>query len=245
MFLLTTDSWEIKTTQKKGRGVYAKKDIAAGTVIGDYIGKVIKAAEEDTYENNYGLYLMYYNDQALISPTDVQAPGIHLINHSCAPNCWMYTYKGHTLYFAIRHIFAGEELTVAYLLGPDEDCNPCKHVCHCESKNCSHTMHVSEEQFDKWDAFEDAEAKKTKAARIRYGKELPKLASYPDVIPDDPIYSLFGSFEKSSLRLDKEKVPATEEIRRIIRETGRTIELTKLKTRILGVQDNKIISESI
>src|SRR5579871_5079449 len=125
MFLLSPDYWEIKKTKNKGKGVFAKKNIIAGTIIGDYLGKIIRKDDEEKYEDKYGFYAMYYHGRATIFP-EVKQPGIHLINHSCMPNCYMYTYQGHTLYFALRRIFAGEELTVSYLVSPlDDDCSPC------------------------------------------------------------------------------------------------------------------------
>jgi|SRR6185369_2514444 len=241
MILLADDTWEIKTTRKKGRGIFAKNDIAAGTIIGDYLGKVIRTAEEDTHEKEGGMYLMYYHDYASLYPVDVKEPGIHLINHSCAPNCWMYTYKGHTLFFALRHIFPGEELTVSYLLSPDDDCNPCTHECHCESINCTHTMHLSHDFFNKWDEFEEIQAKKTKRARITYGKPLPRLGQYPKTIPDDPIYTLVGSSHEPSLILKNKTLPSTQELRKLIRETGKTIALPSLKVKIYGIQNDEAI----
>jgi uncharacterized protein len=244
MILLPDDAWQIKTTPKKGRGIFVTKDLPAGTVIGDYIGKVIKTAEEDTHEKDDELYLMYYHDYASLYPVDVKAPGLHLINHSCAPNCWMYTYKGHTLFFALRHIFAGEELTVSYLLSPDRACHPCHHICHCESIICYHTMHLSQERFDKWDAFETEQAKQTKRARIRYGKVLPTLPEYPKSIPDHPIYTLVGSATQPALILEDKKLPPTQEIRKIIRETGRILEFPALKTKVFGVDNDTILQKA-
>ncbi len=245
MILLADDSWEIKTTKHKGRGIFATKDIPAGTVIGDYLGKVIKTAEEDTYETDEGLYLMYYHDYASLHPTDVNEPGIHLINHACLPNCWMYTYKGHTLFFALRHIFKGEELTISYLLSPDAACDPCKHTCKCESILCYQSMHLSQELFDQWDTLNEAQAKTTKRERVRYGHELPKLTTYPDTIPDHPFYSLVGAIEQPPLTRADKKLPTLHELRRIIRKTGRTIAFPRLKTRVLGVQNGVIISEPL
>lgn len=240
MFLLDTNYWEIKQTEKKGRGVFAKQDIKAGTIIGDYIGKVIRTAEEDTVETDDGLYLMYYHDYASLYPTDIHAPGIHLINHSCAPNCWMYTYQGHTLFFALRHIFANEELTVSYLLSPDE-CDDCKHQCHCESPICTHTMHLSKEQFEAWNALNEKQSKQTKRARIRYGQELPLLSSYPTSIPDHPIYPLLGSLEKDPIVMNDTTLPSVKKTRKLVRQTGRSIQVPHLKIKIIGVQNNALL----
>lgn len=188
MFLLSPGSWEMKKTKKKGWGIFTKKQIQAGTVIGDYLGKIIKTAEYDLNNDKKGLFLMYFSDKASIYP-DLEKPGIHLLNHSCIPNCWIYVYKGHTLFFALRKINPGEELTISYLLNPDGNCTPCTHVCMCESSHCSGTMHLSKIKFNQWQTFQMKENKKTKRAKILYGRNLPKLKKYPSQIPINPIYA--------------------------------------------------------
>ena len=177
MILLPDEYWEIKKTKNKGRGVFAKKNISKGTVIGDYVGKVLRPEEAVVDEEQ--IYLMYYHDRAVISP-DLEKPGIHLLNHSCKPNCWFYIYKGHTLAFAFRKILKGEELTIPYLLPPiDKFCNPCPHVCNCKNVNCTRTMHLSKEKYDLWRKITEKQARQTKKKRVSFGKELPVLSSYP------------------------------------------------------------------
>lgn len=244
MILLPNEFWEIKNTPQKGRGIFAKKSISAGMIVGDYLGKIIHTATDDTNEKN-GLYLMYYHDQASIYPTNLDIPGTHLLNHSCAPNCWLFNYKGHTLTFTLRKIFPQEELTISYLLSPDEFCNPCPHQCRCEERHCSGTMHLSKDRFAKWSRFSRLQSKLTKKERISYGKELPKLASYPDTIVDQPIYSLFGMAQKPSLKLDSKKIPPNFKIRKLIRDTGRTLLFPNVKTKILGIVDDVVYSEQI
>lgn len=193
MFLLKDDHWQIKKTREKGFGVFAKKQIKAGTIVGDYIGKVIKIAEYDLDNDNKGLYLMYFTDQASIYP-NLKKPGIHLLNHSCTPNCWIYTYRGHTLFFALRNIESGEELTISYLLSPkDKTCKPCTHTCKCRSKSCTGTMHLSKDKYERWQKFQNEEKKKTNKTKVVFGKNLPKLTSYPKIIPKNPIYTIMGS----------------------------------------------------
>jgi len=190
MFLLADDWWQIKATGEKGLGVFAKKEIKAGTIIGDYLGKVIKTAQYDPDRDKKGLFLMYFTDQASIYP-NLKKPGIHLLNHSCTPNCWIYTYRGHSLFFALRKIIPEEELTILYLLSPkDKDCDPCTHQCKCESKFCTGTMHMSRDKYDKWQKFQNIQKKKTKTAKTVFGQNLPKLSSYPKKIPNNPIYTL-------------------------------------------------------
>lgn len=185
MILLSDACWEARSTLNRGRGLFAKKDISKGTVIGDYVGKIVHPQDAIVDEENF--YLMYYHNRAAISP-DLEKAGVHLLNHSCIPNCRLYIYRGHTLAFACRRISRGEELTIQYLLAPkDEFCKPCKHECRCGNSRCVGTMHLSKERYDKWREFNDAQAKETKKERVRYGKELPLLSSYPEKISADYI----------------------------------------------------------
>ena len=187
MFLIADDYWQVGKTKEKGYGIFAKRKIEKGTVIGDYLGKVIKVAEYDLEKDKDGLYLMYLTDRAAIYP-NLKKPGLHLFNHSCTPNCWIYIYHGHTLFFALRKIKPGEELTISYLLSPkSEFCNPCPHVCKCGSRVCTGTMHLSEDKFTRWQKFQKEERKKTKMAKFVYGKTLPKLEFYPKKVPVSPI----------------------------------------------------------
>lgn len=243
MFLLPESYWEVKQTKEKGRGIFAKKDIEAGVVIGDYLGKMIKPSEEDDYDKDEKFYSMYYSDHATIFP-NLKKSGIHLLNHSCTPNTWMYTYKGHTLYFTLRHIFKGEELTIAYLLSPlDKYCKPCKHVCKCKSMICRETMHLSQKKYEKWSKFLEAQEKATKRERIRFGKQLPQLSSYPKSLPDDPIYDLFGAAYKIPQRLSDKKMPSVTTLRNLIREKGLTLQFPRLNMHVYGIMDNLVVSE--
>ncbi len=193
MFLISQDYWKVAKTQYKGNGVFAKKLIKAGTIIGDYTGTIVSNAEYDIAQDKLGLYLMYYTDEASIYP-DLTQPGIHLVNHSCVPNCWIYVYRGHTLFFALRDIVAGEELTISYLLSPrDNMCKPCTHYCNCGSEQCTHTMHFPRDKYNKWHAFLFAQNEKSKTAKekteaVAFGDRLTPLKHYPKIDFTNPIY---------------------------------------------------------
>ena len=190
MFLIDKHSWETRMTAEKDLGIFAKKAIKRGVVIGDYLGKVIQTAEYELENDKRCLYLMYFSDTASIYP-NLKKPGIHLFNHSCEPNCWIYTYKGHTLFFALRKIKPGEEFTIPYLLSPkDETCKPCTHICKCNSQFCTGTMHLSQVKYEKWQNFQNKLKKETKTPKVVFGKNLPKLTSYPRLIPNNPIYRI-------------------------------------------------------
>ena len=154
MFLISNNYWEIRNTKKKGRGVFCLKPIKAKTIIGEYTGTKIKIEEYDLDRDKDGLYLMFLNDKYAIYP-DLKIQDIHLINHSCNPNCWIFNTKKHIYFFTLRDIGVGEELTISYLLPPIGNSNPCNHKCYCGSVNCTGTMHQTEANYNKWQKFQN------------------------------------------------------------------------------------------
>lgn len=243
MFLLATDYWEMKGTAHKGRGVFAKKDIEPVVIIGDYVGKLINEDEEYDLQEKYGFYSLSYADDTSVWP-DIKKPGVYLINHSCTPNTYMYSYQGHTLYFALRKIFAGEELTVSYLMSPaDEDDDPCEHDCHCKSELCTGTMHMTQESFDAWKKFDDEMVKDVKLPPIVYGKDLLLLDAYPENIADHPIFPLYGAAQHEVLVLENKKLPSQQKLRKLIRQTGQKLFFKELGITVLGIADDQIISK--
>ncbi len=185
MILLHNKYWKVKRIQTKGRGIFAEKSILRGKVIGDYLGTVLHPKDVSVDEENF--YLMYYHDYAVVSP-NIESVGIHLLNHSCTPNVFLYIYKGHTLAFALRNIQSGEELTTSYQLAPrDKFCEPCRHICVCGSQSCRGTMHLEKDIYESWRGLTEKQAKETKKERIRYGKDLPKLQDYPEMVPNEYI----------------------------------------------------------
>ena len=181
MFLIPESFWEIRKTKAKGRGIFAKKPISAGTLIGDYVGKLVHLKDVDFGKEKKKLYLMYYSDTTGIYP-DLRKPGVHLLNHSCSPNCWITRFRNHTIVFALKNIKKREELTISYLLPPKNICKPCPHICHCQSKRCTKTMHLTEGGYKKWQDFQDKEEKKGKYKKINNENILKPLAKYPKTI---------------------------------------------------------------
>lgn len=245
MFLLPEGSWEVHTTEH-GRGIFTSKDIAPGTVIGDYLGPLVADKDDESHKKGDDhFYTMYFDDGVSVEPSG-DVPGIHFINHSCTPNTWMYTYHGHTLYFALRKIFKGEELTVSYQISPvDEDCNPCEHLCTCGSIICKGTMHLSQEQYNKWVALEEKEDKSTTREKAAVGTMLKRLIQYPRLFPDHPLYTLFGNPKHPPLLNQARSLPSIDEIRLLLRDTGRIIELPLINMRIFGVINECIVSISL
>jgi hypothetical protein len=249
MFLIPADWYTVKTLKKKGRGVFAARDIEAGTIIGDYLGTLMDPKKED--ENKHGLYTMSAGDKYDILGNP-KIKGIHFINHSCANNCDAYPYKGHILFFALRKIFKGEELSINYWLSAtdDEDITCVQHACYCGSGICKGTMHDPAVNADGWERLVKKEfGPLYKKLPDKYGRQFPPLASYPNLIyPDRQTlyhYDIFGSEVKSPATFPDSSLPKLIELEKRIRATGRQIALPKLHLQIFGIQNSMMLAKRV
>ncbi len=120
----------------RGRGLYATKDIKAGTKIINYIGKVLTNKEvddSDKFDNKKPIYLFTLNNRYTLDG-DFTWNTAGLINHSCDNNC-DYEGKGLKIWVtAIKNIKKGEEFTCDYGFGYDKDYR--QFPCKCGAKNC-------------------------------------------------------------------------------------------------------------
>lgn len=243
MFLIPSSSYQIKTTERKGRGIFAAVDIAAGTVIGDYLGNIILTKDAIQTEHMGTYYMELTKTHSAIA--EKSGEGIHLINHCCTHNVGVEDYEGHAIFFALRKIFKGEELTVNYNYGPpnEETCNPCRHTCHCDSQFCKGSMH-SAGQKDSLIVHEYSKHTQMFEEEIERleGKMFPPLTDYPETIPDDSFFDLFGYHLAAPINRENSEVPPLEELRKIIRDTGLAIQFPKLRLHIYGIRDDTIIA---
>lgn len=245
MFLLPKSSYALRRVPKKGRAVFALRDIPAGTIIGDYLGTVKRPEEED--EKKTGLYTLGLNEKTdvLGSPRTV---GIHLINHSCMPNCGMAPAdKGHTVYVATRRIFKGEELTVDYLISPpDDETDPCPHTCHCGTLFCRGTMHSNFRISDEWDTYFKKKQKKYYRAKLgTYGAELPPLPAYPKQIADIAFWDIFANTKKKAVIVKTRTLPSQKRIRALLREHGVPIRFMPDGLEVTGILNGSIVAKRI
>lgn len=231
---------EVKVTKRQGRGIFATADIPAGTVIGDYLGMIVRPEDEGTEGEHF--YSMYYSDKATIEP-DADLPGIHLLNHSCVANCGMYTYKRRCLYGALRKIHKGEELTIHYALPApnEEDCDPCEHECHCGAPLCTGTMHLADEYYQKWVKYVEKGETGPEIPESGYNKPLPPLEKYPELLPDATIFNVYANLKSKPKKIDTVILPTAKELRKLLREGGTRLAFPKLKFIIEGIVYDRII----
>ena len=128
--------YRIKDSKIDKKGLYAKKDIAPGTRIIQYIGKLItkkQTENNDKFDNDKDIYLFNLNNRYDLDG-DFKWNTARLINHSCDPNCEVFGTGLKIWVYAMKNIKKGEELSYDYGFSYDEDY--INYPCKCKSKAC-------------------------------------------------------------------------------------------------------------
>lgn len=130
-----------------GMGVFARRAIAAGDCISEYVGELItwkeadRRAERKEDPTNHTFLFSLANRKVIDGGTG--GNDARWINHSCEPNCEAREEDGRVFIFALRDIARGEELNYDYALQLDGRHTPAikrAYACHCEAPNCRLTM---------------------------------------------------------------------------------------------------------
>lgn len=139
------------------RGLYAARDFAPGDYVASYQGRTIHKAElmalhesDRAAYDRVTEYAVGSLKEGMLFPNDLDAPGAHLINHSCQPNTdWAQKERGAMLIRAIRPIKEGEELTIFYgWLGLKDAIDGPRHPCACQAPFCAGSVPLYVEMVD-------------------------------------------------------------------------------------------------
>ena len=128
--------YKIKKSNIDKKGLYALKNIKAGTKIINYIGKLITKNETEInpkFDNDKDIYLFNLNNKYDLDG-DYNWNTARLINHSCNPNCEVSGTGLKLWIYAIRDIKKDEELSYDYGFSFDQDFKD--YPCNCGSKKC-------------------------------------------------------------------------------------------------------------
>jgi len=161
-------SWSARLTCGKsaihGWGAFTKVPHAAGDMVIEYCGELVRPVVAELREARCydalvgaGTYVFRRDDSAVVDATRAGNMA-HLINHSCAPNCYsrLVTVAGetHIVLFALRDIPAGLEISYDYRFASESERLP----CNCGAPKCRGFVNV-----DAGDADDDDEAPAVKA----------------------------------------------------------------------------------
>ena len=128
--------YKVKKSNIDKNGLYAAKDIKAGTRIIEYLGKIISKKEterNDKFDNGKDIYLFNLNNKFDLDG-DFKWNTARLVNHSCDPNCEVFGSGLKVWVYAMKNIKKGEELSYDYGFSFDEDYK--NYPCKCRSRNC-------------------------------------------------------------------------------------------------------------
>jgi hypothetical protein len=137
----------VETSPVHGKGVFARRHMAAGETVIEYVGEMISMAEaiarhpHDPSDPNHTFYFQLDDERVIDAVRD--GNDSRWINHSCRPNCVPDEVKGRIFIKTRRPVFRGEELTFDYGLVSDEpmsDALKARYACRCGANKCRGTM---------------------------------------------------------------------------------------------------------
>lgn len=128
---------EIRPSTIHRWGIYTLEHIPPRRKIIEYTGEKI-SRQETKRRDGRPLHYLFTLDKYWTIDGAIGGSGAEYINHCCNPNLRATIIRGHILYFSLREVQAGEELTLDYHFPKDVERVPCK----CGAANCRGWINV-------------------------------------------------------------------------------------------------------
>jgi SET domain-containing protein len=126
----------IRKSAINGKGCFATTHFKRRRKIAEYTGERISDLEARQRARNRQVLRICDIDGRFSLDGARGGNGTHYINHSCQPNAFMRTLYGHVLFFALRDIRPGEEITIDY----EQTLHPDSKRCACGAPTCRGTI---------------------------------------------------------------------------------------------------------
>ncbi|MGN6185636.1 MAG: SET domain-containing protein [Thermoanaerobaculia bacterium] len=125
------DHLEVRPSRIHGKGVFARKRLAARRKIGEFLGELISVREARRRAKHAAVVTIveFEDGKALDVATD---PCLRYVNHSCRPNTFLRRANRRVELYTLRDIKPGEELTCDYGETHHEGTLPCQ----CGAEGC-------------------------------------------------------------------------------------------------------------
>jgi len=130
--LAADDPLEIKRSGIHGFGGFARRPMAARTLVLEYTGERIDK-HESLIRCERGNHCIFFLDEQWDLDGDVKENPARFLNHNCAPSCEAERIDGHIWIVAFQDIRAGDEITFNYSYDLTDYR---EHPCHCGAPAC-------------------------------------------------------------------------------------------------------------
>lgn len=143
----TTSPIIVRHSKIHGNGVFARRKIAANSLVIEYAGERItarKAASRKSADPDNPFHTFFFsleNGRLIDGASD--GNDARWINHCCEPNCEAREEEGRIFIYTLRDIKRGEELNYDYGLIVEERHTPAikrAYACLCRAASCRGTM---------------------------------------------------------------------------------------------------------
>jgi len=135
MKLKLADGLSIGKSQINGKGCFATRRFPRGRKIAEYAGERISSREAKRRAHRAKLRICDIDGRWSIDGSR-GGNGTHDVNHSCEPNSYMKIIYGHILFYALRDVEPGEEITIDYV----ETLHSDRKRCLCGAQSCRGTI---------------------------------------------------------------------------------------------------------
>ena len=136
MKLKLADGLSIRESTINGKGCFATIRFRRGRKVAEYAGERITSLEAEHRGRRRRKLRICDLDGRWSLDGSRGGNGTHYINHSCEPNAYMKTLRGHVLFFALRDIRPGEEITIDY----ENTLHSDRKRCTCGALSCRGTI---------------------------------------------------------------------------------------------------------
>lgn len=126
----------IRKSKINGKGCFATLPFKRGKKIAEYTGERITDLEARRRARKRRYLRICDIDGRWSLDGSRGGNGTHYINHCCEPNAYMKTSCGHVLFFALRDIKPGDEITIDY----EQTLLPDSKRCCCGASRCRGTI---------------------------------------------------------------------------------------------------------
>ena len=126
---------EIRQSPINGKGCFSTVRFLSRRKIAEYTGERISDSEALRRGGRRKLRICGIDEKWSLDGSR-GGNGTHYINHSCSPNAFMQSMRGHIVFCALRDIEPGQEITVDY--GTTMHKNSKR--CSCGSARCRGTI---------------------------------------------------------------------------------------------------------